>query len=51
MSIIQQGTVLKSEVNQQRYVVHGSLGGGGFGDAYEVSRLDERDQESSTTCL
>lgn len=23
----------------------------GFGDAYEVSRLDERDQESSTTCL
>lgn len=32
-----RGSVLKSEVKGRRYLVHGRLGGSGFGDAHRVT--------------
>ncbi len=51
MAMLRAGRVIQSEISQQRYVVRRLLGSGGFGEAYAVARLDERDQEQPETCL
>jgi serine/threonine protein kinase len=52
MSLLSPGTVVQSENHtHQRYVILDELGVGGFGDAFRVGRLDERDRVYVETCL